>query len=267
MTELFELCIVIPCYNEEKRIDKERMYNFLKVHKNVLLCFVNDGSSDRTLEVLNTIKSNFPQNVDAISTDCNVGKAEAVRFGIAHCNAHYNHKKIAYLDADLATTLEECFDISKVVNSKVVFAFGSRIKKINENTEKFIELPSGLKYIITETKNGKKPKTGADIKVNYAGYFTDGRLFDTSYKEVAKSYQVYDHIRDSKGGYAPFTTQYSLEARLIPGFREGLLQMKVGDKALFFVPSHLGYGAQGKGGVIPPNTDLIFELEIVSLTN
>lgn len=155
----------------------------------------------------------------------------------------------------------------KMIEEKVKIAQDNFALKINENTDKFIELPSGLKYVITETKNGKKPKTGADIKVNYAGYFTDGRLFDTSYKEVAKSYQVYNHILDSEGGYAPFTTQYSLEAKLIPGFREGLLQMKIGDKALFFIPSHLGYGAQGKEGVIPPNTDLIFELEIVELAN
>jgi peptidyl-prolyl cis-trans isomerase A (cyclophilin A) len=155
----------------------------------------------------------------------------------------------------------------KIIEEKIKIAQDNFITKINDNSDKFIELPSGLKYIITETKNGKKPKMGADIKVNYAGYFTDGRLFETSYKEVAKLYQVYDHIRDDKGGYAPFTTQYSSEARLIPGFREGLLQMKIGDKAMFFVPSHLGYGAQGTGGVIPPNTDLIFELEIVELAN
>ena len=131
MTVSFELCIVIPCYNEEKRIDIERMYNFLKVHKNVLLCFVNDGSSDKTLEVLKTIKSKFPQNAEVISTISNVGKAEAVRTGFSHCNAHFNAQKIAYLDADLATTLEECLEISTAVKSEVLFAFGSRIKKID----------------------------------------------------------------------------------------------------------------------------------------
>ncbi|MBL4939357.1 MAG: glycosyltransferase [Lutibacter sp.] len=136
MTVPFELCIVIPCYNEEKRIDKERMYRFLKGHKNVLLCFVNDGSSDRTLEVLTTIKSNYPQNVEAISTESNVGKAEAVRTGVLHCNTNFKSNKIAYLDADLATTLEECFEISATVKSEVVFAFGSRIKKIDTNIQR-----------------------------------------------------------------------------------------------------------------------------------
>ncbi|MBN4082776.1 glycosyltransferase [bacterium AH-315-A23] len=202
MTELFELCIVIPCYNEEKRIDKERMYNFLKVHKNVLLCFVNDGSSDRTLEVLNTIKSNFPQNVDAISTDCNVGKAEAVRFGIAHCNAHYNHKKIAYLDADLATTLEECFDISKVVNSKVVFAFGSRIKKIDTNIDRKISrfligrviatfISKQLKLGVYDTQCGCKIFDSKLSKSLFKEKFISKWLFDVElFHRIIKIYGV-----------------------------------------------------------------------------
>ena len=153
----------------------------------------------------------------------------------------------------------------KIIKEKIKIAQENFIAKVNENTNKFIELPSGLKYVIIETKNGKKPKTGTSIKVNYAGYFTDGSMFDTSYKEIAKSYQVYDHIRDDKGGYAPFTTVYSSEARLIQGFREGLQKMKVGDKSMLFIPSHLGYGAQGRGKTIPPNTDLFFILEIVEV--
>ena len=153
----------------------------------------------------------------------------------------------------------------KIIDDKITIAQENLVMKINENADKFIELPSGLKYVITETKNGEFPKKGVNVKVNYAGYFTDGRLFDTSYKEIAKSYQVYDHIRDDKGGYAPFKTIYSSEARLIPGFREGLQQMKIGDKAMLSIPSHLGYAAQGLGGVIPPNTDLVFEIELVEL--
>jgi len=153
----------------------------------------------------------------------------------------------------------------KIIEDKIKSAQENFVIKINENTAKFIELPSGLKYVITETKDGEKPKKGVNVKVNYAGYFTDGKLFDTNYKEVAKAYQVYDHIRDDKGGYAPFTTQYSSEARLIPGFREGLQKMNVGDKAMLSIPSHIGYGAQGMGGVIPPNTDLVFEIELVEI--
>ncbi|NQV78513.1 MAG: peptidylprolyl isomerase [Lutibacter sp.] len=148
-----------------------------------------------------------------------------------------------------------------------------RIKKVadktliefNKNSAKSTELPSGLKIFITETKNGEFPNEGVSVKVNYAGYFTDGRLFDTSYKEIAKAYDVYDEARDNENGYAPFTTVFSLEAQLIPGFREGLLQMRIGDKAMLFIPSHLGYGGHGAEDVVPPNTDLVFMLELVEV--
>ena len=137
--------------------------------------------------------------------------------------------------------------------------------KFNETKASAIKLPSGLEYVITETKNGVKPSDGDKVKVNYAGYFADGHLFDTSYEQVAKDFGTYDENRADNNGYAPFKTVYGPKARLIPGFKEGLQQMSIGDKAMFFIPSHLGYGAQGAGGVIPPNTDLVFELELVEI--
>ena len=141
------------------------------------------------------------------------------------------------------------------------------LAKISEYLDEAPALPSGLKLVITETKNGAFPPKGSHVKVNYAGYFTDGRLFDTSYKEVAMAYGTYDEARDKQNGYAPFTTIYGPDARLISGFKEGLQKMRIGDKAILFVPFHLGYGEQGAGNVIPPNTDLVFELELVEIAN
>ncbi|WP_111709541.1 peptidylprolyl isomerase [Lutibacter citreus] len=153
----------------------------------------------------------------------------------------------------------------KARKEKLEAAIAKRVNSFSENNPKAKELPSGLKVFITETKNGESPKDGDKVKVNYIGYFADGKLFDTSIKEVAKEYGVYNQTRDDQNGYAPFETIYGPEARLIPGFREGLQEMKFGDKAMLFIPSHLGYGAQGAGNVIPPNTDLVFELELVEL--
>ena len=147
----------------------------------------------------------------------------------------------------------------------IYYYFISCLKSFDENKVKATELPSGLKFVITETKNGETPVKGSKVKVNYAGYFTSGKLFDTSFKEVAKAYETYDEHRDKKNGYAPLEIVYGPEARFIPGLREGLQQMKIGDKAMLFLPSHLGYGAQGAGGLIPPNTDLVFELELVEV--
>tara|TARA_R110001583_G_scaffold5921_2_gene31195 strand:+ start:3684 stop:4433 length:750 start_codon:yes stop_codon:yes gene_type:complete len=136
MTDKIKLCIVIPCYNEEKRLDINRFSNFIATQKEVLVCFVNDGSTDNTLKILDNLKAKFPLNIETISMPKNVGKAEAVRMGFLHCNATFNHTKIAYLDADLATSLEECFEISEHLTDKIVVAFGSRIAKIDSTIDR-----------------------------------------------------------------------------------------------------------------------------------
>lgn len=168
----------------------------------------------------------------------------AEKFGIYYSE---NQKKIKAKEERLANTV------------------AATLAKIEKNKAVAKELPSGLRIVITETADGIKPKIGSLVKVNYAGYFTNGKLFDTSYRDIAKAYEVYNEERDNAGGYEPFTSVYGPEARLIAGFKEGLQQMKIGDKAMLFVPAHLGYGAQGMGNVIPPNTDLIFELAIREL--
>ena len=137
------------------------------------------------------------------------------------------------------------------------------LRFIEENEANATVMPSGLKIISIKKGTGLKPNTGSKVKVNYAGYFSTGDLFDSNVKEVAETYGKYDRRRDQAGGYQPVTMDYSPEALLIPGFKEGLQQLNYGDKALILIPSHLGYGEQGSRGVIPPNADLLFEIEIV----
>ena len=124
------ICIVIPCYNEEKRLPLEEYRSFLETTPNVLLCFVNDGSTDNTIHSLEELKGIYPNKVDVISYTDNVGKAEAVRNGIQHCNTTYNHSTIAYLDADLSTSLPECLKLAQNLHSQVEFCFGSRIRLV-----------------------------------------------------------------------------------------------------------------------------------------
>ena len=72
-------------------------------------------------------------------------------------------------------------------------------------------------------------------------------------------------MRDQQGGYEAFPMPYNTSAQLIPGFREALLTMKVGDKIRVFIPSALAYGEKGARNVIPPNSDLIFDIEITDI--
>ncbi|CAM4300270.1 peptidylprolyl isomerase [Flavobacterium terrigena] len=122
---------------------------------------------------------------------------------------------------------------------------------------------SGLQYSILKKGSGVKPTEGKDIYVHYAGYLEDGTLFDSSYEAINKVYGKFDQNRANANGYQPFPFQYGKKDGLIPGFLEGLNTMNFNDKAIFFIPSNLGYGEKGAGNVIPPNSNIIFEVEIL----
>jgi peptidylprolyl isomerase len=127
------------------------------------------------------------------------------------------------------------------------------------------ELESGLQYTFLEEGEGPKPQQGDTVMVNYKGYLSTGELFDTNVEEVAEEAGMVNERRKQMGGYAPMPMLYSKDAPMIPGFKEGVQQMQVGDKAVLFIPSHLGYGDRGAPPVIPPSADLIFEVELVGI--
>ena len=154
-------------------------------------------------------------------------------------------------------------DVWNTYYGKLQHTIAASVAKFEKNEKEAIGLPSGVKYIITSTKNGEQPNQGSKVLVNYSGYFPNGKLFGTSFVETAKAYDIYSKKNEADGAYEPFETIYGPDAKLIQGFREGLQQLKIGDRALLFIPSHLGYGPQGAGKTIPPNSDLVFEVELV----
>lgn len=137
-------------------------------------------------------------------------------------------------------------------------------KEFETQRGKLTTLPSGLKMLYIEKGTGKKPKIGSYALVNYAGYFTNGRLFDSNIKEIEEIHNKYNPAKEPRGLYNPVPMQCSPEAQLAAGFREGLLLMKVGDKVRLFVPPHLGYGDVDYGP-IPANSELVFDLEITAI--
>jgi len=128
-------------------------------------------------------------------------------------------------------------------------------------------LESGLKIYYETEGDGEKPKNGQSVKVDYEGYFTDGTIFDTSKKELAQELGIFNPQREQSIGYGPMTTVYGPDAPMIPGFKEALQEMNIGDEVVVFIPSALGYGERGAGRAIPPNSDLIFRIELVGMAN
>ena len=125
-------------------------------------------------------------------------------------------------------------------------------------------LASGLKMYNITKGTGAKPKNGETVMLNYEGYFTDGRLFDSNVKSVEEHYGMFNPQKDEAEMYKPMPMPISPDAQMIPGFKEAVNQMQVGDKSFFFLPSHLAYGERGNRG-IPPNTDLIFIIDMVEI--
>ena len=81
---MMQLGIVIPCYNESKRLSQSSFGGFLNESTEVDLCFVNDGSTDTTLEVLTALRDKFPRQIQLINLESNAGKANAVLSGVHH---------------------------------------------------------------------------------------------------------------------------------------------------------------------------------------
>ena len=123
--------IIIPCYNEEKRIDLEAYDSFLaSEHSNDLqLVFVNDGSTDKTDVVLKELQQNY-ENIKLISLEKNSGKAEAIRSAVLELKLE-DYQYVGYFDADLASPLSEINRLLSIANERndpPYLVLGSRIK-------------------------------------------------------------------------------------------------------------------------------------------
>ncbi|WP_147679135.1 peptidylprolyl isomerase [Algibacter pacificus] len=137
-------------------------------------------------------------------------------------------------------------------------------EKFKNLKEKAITLHSGLKYIVTEKGHGEKIPETAEVLTHYTLYFEDGKILDTSKLETAETFGIVNENRKAQNGYQPITAEIGPDARMIPGFKEGLQQLSVGDKATLFIPYHLAYGESGTRG-IPGKSNIIFEVEILEL--
>jgi glycosyltransferase involved in cell wall biosynthesis len=126
------LAIIIPCYNEESRLKRDAIEKLVKGLDDATLFFVNDGSHDNTLGVLNELAAQFPDRISVISFSKNEGKAKAIAKGFRQVIDTGSFPYIGYMDADFSTPVEEFIKLYTTIREeKASFVFGSRIKKLN----------------------------------------------------------------------------------------------------------------------------------------
>jgi FKBP-type peptidyl-prolyl cis-trans isomerase FklB len=116
----------------------------------------------------------------------------------------------------------------------------------NKNKEGVVTLPSGLQYLVLTEGEGNKPGATSRVTCHYHGTLIDGRIFDSSVQ---------------RGQPATFPLN-----QVIAGWTEGVQLMSTGSKYRFFIPPHLGYGNRQVGSDIGPNSTLIFDVELISIS-
>lgn len=204
--------IIIPCYNEEKRLNVDAYLDFIQSHDEYHLCFVNDGSKDDTLKVLKGIQERAELKVSIVDVKKNAGKAAAVRSGARYLFNRQDIDYIGFIDADLSTDFN---DFKRLVDKlhkddKLSFVYGSRGKgegKIERNL--FRNIFSGiiklivyliLRMPIKDTQCGAKVFRRAIIPIAYDHNFLTRWLFDVEiFIRLKKHYgikQVMNHIHE-----------------------------------------------------------------------
>jgi CheY-like chemotaxis protein len=193
--------VVIPCYNEEKRLASDEFKQFVNSNLGYHLCFVNDGSEDNTLDVLHKLKKGSEGRISIYNCKENFGKAEAVRLGMLHLSKQQQFDYIGFLDADLSTNFEDfdalvdTIDASnfKIVSGSRITRMGAEIKKksaraIISNAINFI-IRKTLGMDFKDTQCGAKIMTIDVIEDTFQTKFLTRWLFDVEiFMRMRKKY-------------------------------------------------------------------------------
>ena len=193
--------VVIPCYNEEERLLSKEFTEFIEKNSGYHLCFVNDGSKDKTIDVLNKLREGREDFITVYDCKKNGGKAEAVRQGMLHMAKHEDLDYIGFLDADLSTDLTDFDDLVKTIeNSNYKIVSGSRISRMGaditkESARKIISLT--INFIIRKilSMDFKDTQCGAKIfhkdviDISFKEKFVTQWIFDVEiFKRIALTY-------------------------------------------------------------------------------
>lgn len=171
--------------------------------------------------------------VDAIAQGDTIETLEIIRVGA---------------DAEAFNAIEAFRTFEGAREKRVAAEREAKRAELDKLAQGFKETESGLRYQILQKGTGKQAEKGKTVSVHYKGQLADGTVFDSSYKRKQ-----------------PLEFPVGV-GQVIPGWDEGIQLLQVGDKARLVIPSDLGYGSRGAGGVIPPDATLIFDVELMGVS-
>jgi glycosyltransferase involved in cell wall biosynthesis len=199
------ISIIVPCYNEGLRISKSAFTQFIKAHSNIDFLFVDDGSTDNTLEVLSDMCRNSPR-ISNIAIKHNRGKAFAVRHGVLHLLG-LGYDFIGYWDADLSTPLEEIPRLhQEFSDSHLDIVMGSRVKILGHSIQRsLIRHLAGrifataasiiLRIPVYDTQCGAKLfRNNHKLKLAFTENWLSSWVFDV---ELLRRYLIMNESRDA----------------------------------------------------------------------
>ena len=187
----------------------------------------------------------FGQNLKKMETDLDADVlSAAIRDALSGKESRLSDEEMRAAVASLREKTVAARQASIKEQAQKNLAEGEKFLAENKTKEGVKTTASGLQYRVIKEGEGPSPKAGDTVTVHYRGTFVDGTEFDSSYQREEP---------------ATFST-----TGVIPGWTEALQLMKKGSKWELFIPSDLAYGERSAGNRIPPNSTLIFELELLS---
>jgi FKBP-type peptidyl-prolyl cis-trans isomerase FklB len=187
----------------------------------------------------------FGQNLKKMETDLDAEiLSAAIQDGLSGKESRLSDEEMRAAVAKLREKTVAAMHASIKEQAQKNLAEGEKFLAENKTKEGVKTTESGLQYKVIKEGEGASPKAGDTVTVHYRGTFVDGSEFDSSYQ---------------RGQPATFPL-----TGVIPGWTEALLLMKKGSKWELYIPPELAYGQRGAGNHIPPNSTLIFEVELIS---
>lgn len=218
---MIETVVVVPCYNEENRLQQEAYLLLASRQPNTIFLFVNDGSQDKTQKILETLHSRS-ENCVFLNLLQNVGKAEAVRQGILYAISQYNDiQSVSFYDADMATPYEDMqLMIQQLINKSRLMVVGCRFRHLGGYVErKFSRFLMGrlfatmaaniLKLPVYDTQCGAKVFSVEAAQHIFKESFISKWLFDVELFARLIDIYGYDKVLKNTQEY-PLTAWYDV---------------------------------------------------------